>query len=231
MSTRRRLSKKQLKQDKFVSTTFELAHFVQEHTRKALIGLGALVVTGGIVFYGWDYMAHKESRAARLLLSGQTSYEAGNFPLAIADLQKITEQFSGTNVGDEASLMLADSYYKSGDYEGARNALEGFEERYDASSPLSRQAFALMGCTYENLELFEEAADAYLNAAKSSRFSYQEVESRIDAARAFRLSGDRVKAAAQCQYVIDHFADDRRAIQDAGVLLAEIEATDQLVVE
>lgn len=221
--SRRRLSKKQLKQDKFVSTTFELAQFAQEHSRNVIVGLVAafLLLVGGI--YYWQYRSQSEANAATVLMNGRLAYDAGNFQLAITDLELFKGELSGTKYGDEGMIVLADSYYQIGDYANAREVLERFSERYSDRSPLSSKAYNLLGCSLENLGASEDAATAFLRGAESARFDYQRVKLRMDAARAFHQAGNSDRAAEEYRFILENFPDVPESNQ-ATLLLSEIEA-------
>ncbi len=223
MGTKRRLTKKQLKQDKFVSKTFELAEFVQEHARNAITGLIVAVVLVSAAIYYMNYRSHRETRAINLLMDGETAYEAENYPLAISDLEKLKREFSGTRIGDEAMFMLADAYYQIDDYEKARDILYDFFAKYSGSSPFSYKAYSLMGCVNENLLSYEDAAGFFVEAAENARFDFQRVQSRMDAARAFSLAGLTDRAVEQYQYILDNYPREQEAGRVA-MLMAEIEA-------
>jgi len=224
MTTRKRLSKKQLKQDKFVTTTFEMAQFVQDHTRKVVTGLVIVVIVAGSGLYYWNYSSHRDMRAARLLTNGRVSYEAGNYPLAITDFEKFRQEFLNTRYGEEALLLLADSYYQAGSFEEARSILDQFTDRYADNSHLAYRAYLLLGCTLENLASYGEAAEAYLKASERAQFDYQQTRAKLDAARAFTQAGDQARALEEYRYVLDSNPDDQFAGQ-AAVLIAEIEAS------
>jgi outer membrane protein assembly factor BamD (BamD/ComL family) len=223
VGTKTRLSKKQLKQDKFVSTTFELAEFLQEHTRKALIGLVIVVVLAAATIYYMNYSSHRETRAINLLMNGQTAYEAENYPLAVSDLERLRQEFSDTRIGDEAMFMLADAYFQMDDFERSRDVLYDFFAKHSNSSPFSHKAYAVMGCALENLTSYKEAADSYIKAAENARFDFQRVDSRIDAARAFLLAGNKERALQEYQHILDTFPEEQETSRVA-MLMAEIEA-------
>jgi outer membrane protein assembly factor BamD (BamD/ComL family) len=224
MGSKRRLSKKQLKQDKFVSTTFELARFFQENLRKTVIYLIAVAVVVGAVLYYLDYRSHKEMRAARLLWSGQVDYDSQNYPLAISDLEKVRKDFTGTKIGDEAMYMLAEAYYQEKKYKEAEDALKEFDAEYDTRSPMSYQAHELLGCILEDQNSFVEAAAAYIRASESARFDYQRVKARLDAARAYSMADDTQKALEECRFILDNYPDAQEA-GEAALLKAEIQAS------
>jgi len=223
VGTKTRLTKKQLKQDKFISTTFELAEFLQEHTRKAVIGLIVVVVLAAAIIYYMNYSSHRETRAINLLMNGQTAYKAENYPLAISDLERLRREFSDTRIGDEAMFMLADAYYQMDDFERSRDVLYDFFDKYSYSSPFSYKAYTVMGCALENLTSYKEAADSYIKAAESARFDYQRVGSRIDAARAFIMAGEQERAIQEYQHILDTFPEEQETDRVA-MLMAEIEA-------
>jgi len=226
MGTRRRLTKRQLRQDKFVSSTFELAQFVQQHARRVAMGLIVLGVAIGGAFYYLNYREHREKRAAELLAAGVLAYEAGNYPLAISDLEKVQSEYPGTTVGGEAALLLSDTHYRAGNNEEARRVLLEFTARHGKKSPLSYQAYLLLGKAQENLEDFDEAAKAYLSAEESARFDYQRIEAVIGAARAFSRAEKDQEAIEEYQSLLDHYPDSPEA-QRAELLLAESEARTQ----
>jgi outer membrane protein assembly factor BamD (BamD/ComL family) len=230
MGSRRRLSKKQLKQDKFVTTTFELAQFTQEHARKTIIGVIIFIALSGSAFYYWNYLSHKENRASRQLSTARVAYESDNFQLAISDLEKFLNEFSGTKHSDEAMLILADTYFQIANYEEARKVLDQFIEDYAGHSPLSFRAYSILGCVLENLNSFEEAAEAYQRAADEARFDYQRVKSRLDAARAFSLAGNNESAIEACRFVLDNHPGAPESGQ-ATLLIAEIEAVESIDLE
>ena len=223
MGSRKRLTKKQLKQDKFVRTTFELARFVQDHFRKTIIGTVAVVAITGAVLYYLNYRSHKELRAEGLLWNGQVSFESENYPLAITDLEKVREDFAGTKAGPEAMFLLADAYYRSGNLEEAEKVLTGFKDRYGKNSPMSYEAYRLLGCIREDRSAFHEAAEAYLLAAESARFDYQRVKSRLDSARALSSGGNAKQAMEEYQFILDHYPETQETGQVA-MRLAELQA-------
>jgi outer membrane protein assembly factor BamD (BamD/ComL family) len=220
--SRRRLSKKQLKQDKFVSSTFELAQFLRTHTRDAAIGAAVLVVAAGGFLWYRNYSAHRQAAAARLLTSGRRAYEARNYPLAISDLERMRTEFSGTRLGQEALVMLADAYFQIEDYESARATLEAFVDRYGDDSQLSYRARVLLGCALENLEEYAEAARAYRQACDDAQFDNERIRARIDAARAFTRAGETEQAAEEYRYLLEAYPENGEAAR-AAMLLAELE--------
>ncbi len=222
--SRRRLSKKQLKQDKFVSTTFEMAQFAKEHARNVIIGAIVAVVLLIAGIYYLQYRSQSEARAATTLMNGRIAYEAGNYQLAITDLGLFRDDLSDTKYGDEGMIILADSYFQVGDYDNSRYVLERFADRYEDNSPLSSKAYHLLGCTLENIGEFDGAATAYLGAAKCARFDYERVKMHMDAARAFNLAGRRDRAAEEYRLILKEFPDVPESSQ-ATLLLSEIEAT------
>ncbi|MDX1662111.1 MAG: tetratricopeptide repeat protein, partial [Gemmatimonadota bacterium] len=117
--SRKRLSKKQLKRDRFVEQTFDWAHWVETHRREVLGGVVAavLLVAG---FFVWRSMqASATEAAARDYLSARQAYDTGNWALAASDLQTFVDRHGGTPYGDDAMFFLASAYYQSGQMEPA----------------------------------------------------------------------------------------------------------------
>jgi tetratricopeptide (TPR) repeat protein len=182
------------KPDRVEDTSQRLGEFLALHRAKVVAAVIALVVLGAA---GWFYRRSvdlKHDRAETAYFRARQSYEARNYELAEADLRAVVTRYSGTPGAVQAAMTLAQMFYDTG------KPQEGVAVLRDvaASAPpdLKPAVWALMGAGHENLGQFEEAAQAYRQAANESRFPKDELANKAAAARALTGAGKTEEALA-----------------------------------
>lgn len=222
MKTRKRLTKRQLKRDRFVETTFDWAAWTRANARTVAIGVGALVLlAGGMLLY-------QTSRSREARMAGQrfqevwTAYAAGNYQLAANDFKQFRDQYGGSEYADDASLYLGDSYLRAGDYPAAIKTLEQFRRDYD-DSPLTYGATSLLAAAYEGSGNLVKAAEIYAEALRLARHDYQRVASLMDGARVLEGQQKKSDAAGAYRQIVEKYPDSDAAAE-ARVRLAELTA-------
>lgn len=200
--SRKRLSKTQLKRDRFVEQTFDWAHWVETHRREVLGGLVAavLVVAG---FFVWRSMQASASEAAvRDYLSARQAFDSGNWALAVNDLQVFVQRHGGSRYGDDAQFFLASAYYRSGQMEQAVQELRDFLDEHDGSG-FEDNARRLLAAAYQGLGQFEQAAEVYRAAIENAAFDEQEMHLRAELAAVYLAQNRRDLAADQYRQILE----------------------------
>lgn len=173
LEKKKRISKKEIKQDTLVTSYYKAYNFFLENQVKILIGVSAVaLVVVAIILYS-NKKANDSIIAASLLAKVIPTYETGQFQQAIEGqkstnmigLKEIVDKYGSTDAGEAAKIYLANCYYNTGKFE---EAMENFED-YGGSAPLFK-ATALAGeaAYYEWKKDFEKAAEFYQRAAKTS---------------------------------------------------------------
>ncbi|MFN2431570.1 MAG: tol-pal system YbgF family protein, partial [Gemmatimonadota bacterium] len=199
MRTRKRLpgarvTKRQLKRDRFVDTVFDWALWSRENARTVAVICGALVVViGGLLLYRTS-RAGENRRAAERYQEVWQAYAAGNYQLAANDFRQFRNQYAGSDYVDEATAYLGDSYYQAGDYPAAIEVLKGFDDDH-GDSPLVFAAASVLGAAYEASGDWVNAADAYRKAQELARYDYQRAEALLNEARVLEAGGEPERAA------------------------------------
>jgi len=122
----KRIKRKQLKEDEFVSTVNKIVRFVKERTNM-LVALVVLLTALSLVFAGLKFVTgenrKKESRLLTQILN--LSSELNNNPENVAKLEELAGdgQFSRL-----AYLLLATYYVENGDNDKAQSYLEKMPE-------------------------------------------------------------------------------------------------------
>ena len=187
LTKKKKLSRKEIKEDKLVSTYYKTFGFIQKNSSRFLTYGGILVVVVLAVLY---YINHKKqvNQEAGIALSRVIdSYDQGAYLEAIegktgtqnAGLKKIVEQYSGTENGETAKIYLANSYNNLGKLDEAFK----YYQSYSGSIPmLEATALAGQGGYYTYKKEYEKAADLYRDAAHVSKFNAENPDYLLKAA-------------------------------------------------
>jgi tetratricopeptide (TPR) repeat protein len=99
--------------------------------------------------------------------------------------------------------------------EEALAAYELYLDRGRHSPYLYPSALVGRAACLEDLRRYDEAADAYLEAANATKEFFLAPRFHLDAARCFRLAGELEEALAQCELVQIRYPDSPFAAEAA----------------
>ena len=209
---RKKITKKELKQDRLVTTYFKVVDFLRNN-RKIVSGVVTGLIIAVIVVVA--YLNNRRSdnlKAATDLSQVLNFFNGGAYQVAIngdpthniTGLKSIVENYGGTETGEEAKVYLADCYYYLGDYD---NALKYFED-YDGSDKfLDASALAGVAEVYEVKGDYEKAAEYYGRAAARDSRNFLTPQYLVGAARNYIKIGKKDKAIDLLARVQKDFPD------------------------
>jgi predicted negative regulator of RcsB-dependent stress response len=135
----RRLTRKKLKQDEFVTIVDQMMDWAQDNWKPLVIALVAVCV----VFLGWwgtsSFKGHREATASFVLNEAVQLYQADEAsgtpkPEDLKAVQKkfedVLKRYGGTDQGDVARLYLARIALETNDVAKARTLLKGIVRRH-----------------------------------------------------------------------------------------------------
>jgi tetratricopeptide (TPR) repeat protein len=196
---KKKITKKEIQEDKLVSSFYKAQELFEEHKQKLIIGIGSIA----IIILAITWFINKKSED-NLLAAGQISmiiptFEQGQFQKAIDGepgtqldgFKKIVDNYGSTEQGEIAKIYLANSYYSLGDYD---NALEYFTD-YSGESKLHQStAYAGMAACYELTDDFSDAAKYYVKAADTYKLESQTADFLLNAGINYIKSGQNEDA-------------------------------------
>ena len=147
--------------------------------------------------------------------------ESGNIPVASAEFQKVAASYSGTEAGYQATLALNEARLIQGQTQIAVDDLRAFIGRNPPATHAA-SAQSLLGTALENLAKFDEAAQAYAQAAELAPEPYRKVDAQLGRARALRLAGKPEEAVSVLRTVVSTHPEDVPGVSEAKVRLAEL---------
>jgi tetratricopeptide (TPR) repeat protein len=228
LKPRKRITKKELKQDRLVTTYFKVVEYLKNN-RRIVSGTVTGIIIAVIVVVAYLNNRHSDNLKAATELSGVLNFfNGGAYQVAIngdpthdvTGLKSIVDNYGSSETGEQAKIYLADCYYYLGDYD---NALKYFKD-YDGSDKfLEASAFAGEAEVYEVRGNFEKAAEYYDRAASRDSKSFLAPQYLVGAARNYIEIGRKDRAIELLTRVQKNFANSPYA-GNVDYYLAEAKA-------
>lgn len=171
LAPKKKISKREIKQDKLVETYFKTKTFFEENQRNILIALGSILAIVLLVIYLVNRSKEREVEATTLLGGVINLYDQGQYQQAIdgipakkvKGLKFIVDEFGNTESGEAAKILLANSYFQLGKID---EALKYYEDYGGNNKLFQATAYSGQAACYEIKGNKEKSAELYLKAAK-----------------------------------------------------------------
>ena len=207
---RKRISKKKLKEDAFVSSAFETGHYIQEHLTKIVLSIVGAIALAGMVWLFVNYRLERAEAASLTLFQAQSLYMNGQFSLAAADFERLADDYSGTPEADKAIFFTGDSYFKAGEYDQALEWFERCREELSADDPLMVNCLVGLAATHEQLKNMDQAIGFFRQAIEIADYDYQKIEIMRDFSFALTAAGKNEEALELMERIIADYPDNPR---------------------
>ncbi len=218
LKAKRKFTKKELKQDKFILATVQAKTFVEENSAKIMYGiLGVLA----IILLIWFYIDSKESasqNAQALLSKAQSEFNLGQKEVAITTFSEIIDQYDGTSSAEKAVFFMARINLEDGDIEQAKTYYKMYIDDYAGDNIMAQGAYAGYADCLANEKNYQEAAEHYEKAAGINPDFPQADTYLYSAAHAYKEAGDADKAKRLAQRIIDN-SENQNVKNQAEILL------------
>ncbi len=218
LKAKKKYSKKELKQDKFILTTLEAKSYIEEHAKPityAVIGVLALIII--IVLY-INSQESAEMDAANMMSTAQQALQSGQKENGISILSQIVEQYEGTSSAQQATFLLGKLYWENGEIASAKRYFKIYIDEYSANNFMGQAAMAGYADCLSRNGNYQEAAEYYERAANAYPSFPRTVAYLYSAAQAYQEAGNPEKAKSLAQKIINDY-DDLQFKNKAEVLL------------
>jgi tetratricopeptide (TPR) repeat protein len=196
---KKKLSKKEIKEDKLITTYYKALGFFEENKKRIMTFGGIIVAVIAIVWF-ISYQAGQKNEKAGLELSRvMTLYDNGSYLEAIEGrqgtnvlgLKKIVDEYGSTENGETAKIYLANAYSILGRLDDAYK----YYEDYDGSIEIYQSAALVGQADYFSVKSnFLEAAELFLKASKISASNVFNSDYLLKSAINFIKAGKKEKA-------------------------------------
>ncbi|RMD91761.1 MAG: outer membrane protein assembly factor BamD [Calditrichaeota bacterium] len=221
LKAKKKLTRKEIKQDKFVTYYFKTLDFYNAHKKEVHYALLAIVAVAALSFYVVNSKYAAEQKAAVELAKGKAAFQNGNYDVAIDVLSALTSDFSGTKSAGMGTLYLAKAYMAKKQYDLAEQNFKKYLDDYGDDPILSVSAAIGVAVTYDERGNYQKAAELYEQAAQKYKKSFKAPEMLLSAARCYKLAGKIEDARRVLNLLLKEHADSQYAT-DAKLFLAEL---------
>lgn len=220
LKPRKRLTKRQIKQDKFVTYYFKTQEFISQNSRYVIWGVSALAAIIIVSFIYSRKQLEREQNAVVELARARIEYFSQNYEAAVSILNNLVESYGDTESGKEGTYFLANTYFNQHSYDRAEELFKQYLNK-DGDLVLEAAALAGVAACYEEKGNLDEAARTYQEAAEKYSEGFMAPQNLYDSARCFLLAGNSQEAANILTKLIENYSNSQIK-NDAELLLAEV---------
>lgn len=206
----KKLSRKEIKEDKLVEFYYKSQSFFEENKNKIFTYLGALALVVVAVILFMNYRSGQNDDAAVHLSKVMDMYDMGDYLGAIEGkkdvkmlgLKDIVAEYGSTENGETAKIYLANSYANLGKSDEALKYYEDYSGDIDiyVAASLAGQAGY-----YASKNEYEKAADLYMKASKVSKTDVMNSDYMFQAAVNYFDAGDKDQAKSLLQTIKEDY--------------------------
>lgn len=223
LKAQKKLTKKEIKEDKFVEATMQARAYVEDNYKQVSIITAAIFIVF-LLIMGYNYVHSQTSeRSFTLLGEAQLEYQNMNYTKARTLLDRLEAEYSGTDAADQGLLLLGNLNYQQDKYQEAADSYRAFTDSYSGSDILIASGYAGYAASQEKLSNFEEAARFYLKAQNADPDFVESSNYLYLAALNFISIEDYSAARTALDKIVTDYPDSQRE-QDAKaqlILLAQ----------
>jgi tetratricopeptide (TPR) repeat protein len=216
-----RATKRQLKEDKLISTTAKLSIFLNQRWKEIAGVIVSIVLIVGTLLLYYKYTMDRNERAARLLGEAMTLFAEAEFALetdgkigsttekyekAKTEFQEVSQKSGHGYTISKAMFYSAKCSYQLGKYDEAISLFQGVIDKY------SKSIFALyaqkgVGQSYEQLGSDEDLRKAIQQYDELSRYpeTYVTLRALVDRGRCYEKLGEWEQAVVAYKTIVDRF--------------------------
>ncbi len=161
-----KITKREIKEDKFTTFVFQAKDYVSERWAY-FVGAAAVIV---IIIVGISLIksqsATRAGEAAEIYNRALGEYRSANYQLAIVDFKTIMDDYGSTTYGPMAAFNLGNAYFSSKNYAEAKTAFENYLKDYKGDKYFVTSAMAGIAASLAGTGEYKQAADEYRQTAE-----------------------------------------------------------------
>lgn len=210
LKPRKRLSKKQLKEDKLVTFYYKASAWADENSKYVIGAVVAIAVIFIAVYFYANSQKAAEQVASVELAKATRTFENGDYQNAMPLLTNLVEKYGSTKSGKMGLLYLADSFFETKDYENAKINYKKFASSFKGDEHILSAAYAGIAACDEQLKNYQQAAQQYEKTVQKFPKSIFAPNYLLRAARCYTLA----KMPDDAKRIYDQLVEDYPTAQE-----------------
>ena len=211
LTRKKKLSKKEIKEDKLVSFLYNIENFYSENRSKIIMYGGILVAAIAIGYFYMNQQKAENQKAGLELSRVMQIFDSGSYLEAIEGrqgtdiigLKRIVEEYGNTENGETAKIYLANAYEYLGNYD---EALKYYEDYSGSIDIFKATALAGKAGYYASKNEYQKAADLYKEAASVEKINAQNPDYLLNAAINYYNAGNNEEAKVLLEKIKEDYA-------------------------
>lgn len=215
-----KLTKRQIKEDKFTTFMLSTREQIQENWQFWVIGLLALILVVAAGSYYFSTQSSKSVEAAQRYAEAMTSYRNGQSQVAIIAFAQVVEEFGSEKPAEQATFMLGKANYEARNYPEAIRYFEMYLSKYKDNKLDRAASLAGIASAQENQGEYAIAAEGFVSAYQEYPDGPLAAEYLASAVRDFSEAG-QVDQARQYLEIVQKDFPTEEASRRAARIFAE----------
>ena len=218
---RKKITRKELKQDKFIIATLKAKDFLEKNSKLVIRSIFGLVIIIVLVTFFVRSKQTANVNAASMLSRAQFMLGGPQQEATADSLKVIVDRYDGTIAAGKATYLLAKIYWEANDFENAKIYFKKFIDDYLDETVVSQSALAGYADCLIKEENYGEAAEYYERAAEVDAKYPETPEFLFSAATAYKDAGKIDKAEKLAERLVADY-NNPQIKNKAEVLLEDL---------
>lgn len=196
MGTKVKITKQELKQDKFTTSMLKARGWLEDNWQVvAVVAAAVLIVIIGAVYYK-SHQSSREGEGIQKYSQALNQLQTRNYQPAIIGFNDIIDNYSGDVVA-RAQFNLGNAYFESRNYQEAIAAYQRYIDKFHLDPLTTSSAVAGIAASLESQQNFADAAEKYLSAIDRYPDTPARPDYLLGAIRCFVQLGEKDKIKTQ----------------------------------
>ena len=211
MQNKVKISKRQLKEDKFTTFMLDSKDRLMETWQFWVIGLVGIVLVVAAVIYYTSSQSTQAAEASDKYANAVMDYRNGSSQIAILSLTQVVDDYGSSEVAEQATFLLGKINYDTKNFAEATRWFERYVARYKDNKLDRAAAYAGLGAAQEEQGNFGPAAAHFEEAVKAYVGGPLAGDYMTSAMRNYLQGGEMAKAQEKLDQIQQEFPNSEIA--------------------
>ncbi|MEA1981539.1 MAG: tetratricopeptide repeat protein [candidate division Zixibacteria bacterium] len=164
MNKKVKLSKRQIKEDKFATFMLTSKQYATDNWQFIIIGLAILILIVSSIVYYTNSLQKQSLEVSTQFARATSEYRSGNIQVAKLSFSQILDDFGNSDFAGKATFMLGKLNLESKNYVEATKYFESYLAKFKKDKLHRISSLAGLGTILENQGQNQQAADKFVAA-------------------------------------------------------------------